>query len=68
MKRHTFDGAQLTLPEILERVSVLSETTVRRYLAAGRHTTQAMLSYDPRQGYSRTGKKSAKAHRSWGYA
>lgn len=44
MKTYQFEGEYLTVRQIAERVPALSESTIRKHLAAGRNTRQAMLS------------------------
>lgn len=44
-QRFDFDGESLTVAEIMRRVPVLCEKSVREHLRAGRNTSQAMLSY-----------------------
>lgn len=60
---HEFEGEQLTVAEIHERVPALSKDTIRKHLAKGRRTRTAMLSYNPdidrlagaKRGGARTG-------------
>ena len=70
MKTHPFDGEQLTVQQIHQRVPALSERSICRALAAGRNTKQSMLSFDPRQAYRAAGKKSKASPKSrgWGFA
>lgn len=58
-KLHDFDGERLTVRQIRERVPVLSERAVRDYLAAGRNTAMAMLSFDPKAASARGGRIAA---------
>lgn len=46
-KTFTFEGEQLTVSEIRKRVPALSDQSIRSHLAAGRNSTQAMLSHFP---------------------
>lgn len=50
---HAFEGEQLTVQQIHQRVPVLSERTIRDHLAAGRRTRTAMLCFDPIAAASR---------------
>jgi hypothetical protein len=45
-----FDGAERTVAEIRRLVPALSETSIRKHLAAGRNTTAALLCF--RQTYA----------------
>lgn len=65
--RHEFEGEQLTVAEIRERVPVLSADTIRRHLAAGRRTSGDMLSFDPRAKFAAAGRK-ARTGRNWNYS
>lgn len=56
-KKHVFDGQELTVAQIRERVPVLSASTIRDHLAKGRNTASAMLSFDARAASSVTGKR-----------
>lgn len=70
MNHYTFEGQSLTIPEIRLLVPILSERTIRRHLAEGRNTRQAMLAYNSSAKLSAAGKKShanAKS-RGWGFA
>lgn len=42
-----FEGQQLTIAEICERVPALADASIRKHLKAGRNTAQAMLSHVP---------------------
>lgn len=44
---YEFEGEQLTVAQIRQRVPALSADTIRNHLAAGRNTRQAMLAFDP---------------------
>jgi hypothetical protein len=68
VKTYDFDGRMLTVPEIRERVPILSERTIRRHLKAGRCTKAAMLGYDVNEAYRRAGKKHSAKKRGWGFA
>lgn len=59
-KRHDFEGEQLTVAEIMQRVPALADSTIRRHLAAGRNTRVAMLSFDQSRTNSANGRKAAK--------
>lgn len=52
---HAFEGEQLTVQQIHQRVPVLSERTIRDHLAAGRRTRTAMLCFDPIAAAAREG-------------
>ena len=56
---HAFEGEQLTVQQIHQRVPVLSERTIRDHLAAGRRTRTAMLCFDPIAAASRGASPSA---------
>lgn len=56
--QHKFDGAMLTISEIMLRVPAIPRTAIRQHLAAGRNTSAAMLSYDHRPALSDAGKRS----------
>ena len=45
-KTHLFDGEQLTVREIAQRVPAMSLDAVRKHLRAGRNTRQAVLAFD----------------------
>jgi len=53
---HAFEGEQLTVQHIHQRVPVLSERTIRDHLAAGRRTRTAMLCFDPIAAAARGGR------------
>ncbi len=53
---HAFEGEQLTVQQIHQRVPVLSQRTIRAHLAAGRHTSTAMLCFDPIAAAARGGR------------
>ncbi len=53
---HAFEGEQLTVRQIHQRVPVLSERTIRDHLAAGRRTRTAMLCFDPIAAAARGGR------------
>lgn len=63
---HEFEGEQLTVAEIHERVPALSRDTIRKHLAKGRRTRTAMLSYNPdidrREGAKRGGARTGMRH------
>lgn len=61
--RYNFEGEQLTVTEIRQRVPALADTTIRRHLAAGRNTRQAMLTFDSSKGIATSGRKAAR--RKW---
>lgn len=46
-KRFIFEGEELTVSQIRERVPALKDHSIRAHLAAGRNTAQAMLSHFP---------------------
>ncbi len=56
MKKHTFNGEQLTTPQIRLQVPCLSLSQIREHLAAGRNTKDAMLNH--RQVYAKPGRAS----------
>lgn len=45
-KLHTFNGEQLTVQQIKQRVPNLSVRTLYRHIASGRNTTAAIMQYD----------------------
>ncbi|MCX2893055.1 hypothetical protein ORG27_05635 [Stenotrophomonas lactitubi] len=53
---HAFDGEQLTVQQIHQRVPVLSQRTIRDHLSAGRRTSTAMLCFDPIAAAARGGR------------
>lgn len=53
---HAFEGEQLTVQQIHQRVPVLSPRTIRDHLAAGRRTSTAMLCFDPIAAAARGGR------------
>ncbi|MDV3513166.1 hypothetical protein [Stenotrophomonas sp. C1657] len=53
---HVFEGEQLTVQQIHQRVPVLSQRTIRDHLAAGRRTSAAMLCFDPIAAAARGGR------------
>lgn len=53
---HAFEGEQLTVQQIHQRVPALSQRTIRDHLAAGRRTRTAMLSFDPAAAAARGGR------------
>lgn len=53
---HAFEGEQLTVQQIHQRVPVLSQRTIRDHLAAGRRTSTAMLCFDPIAAAERGGR------------
>ena len=53
---HAFEGEQLTVQQIHQRVPILSERTIRDHLAAGRRTRSAMLCFDPIAAAARGGR------------
>lgn len=53
---HAFDGEQLTVQQIHQRVPVLSQRTIRDHLSAGRRTSTAMLCFDPVAAAARGGR------------
>lgn len=53
---HAFEGEQLTVQQIHQRVPVLSPRTIRDHLAAGRRTRVAMLCFDPIAAAARGGR------------
>ncbi|MGG6316797.1 hypothetical protein ACQ5SB_10075 [Stenotrophomonas geniculata] len=53
---HAFEGEQLTVQQIHQRVPILSERTIRDHLAAGRRTRSAMLCFDPMAAAARGGR------------
>jgi len=52
---HAFDGEQLTLQQIMERVPAYGRTAIRHHLAAGRNTAEAMLAFDHKAARHRAG-------------
>lgn len=70
MTHYNFENQSLTVAEIQLLVPILSDRTIRRHLAAGRCTREAMLSYNPKAKYREAGKRSAKSgsSRGWGFA
>lgn len=47
VKKYMFEGEELTVSQIRQRVPALSDQSIRSHLAAGRNSTQAMLSHFP---------------------
>lgn len=45
---HEFDGQQLTIAEIKKLIPVVSESSIRQHLEAGRNTREAILNYRPK--------------------
>lgn len=66
-KQHAFDGEQLTVAEIMQRVPALGESAIRNALAAGRNTTAAMLSFDPKRATVIGARKAAARARANGH-
>lgn len=62
--RYEFDGEQLTVAEIRERVPALSASSIRSHLAAGRNTRTAMLSFNPSTARAAAGRR-ARRGRNW---
>jgi hypothetical protein len=58
-QRFAFEGEQLTVAEIRTRVPALSDSSIRKHLAAGRNTRAAMLNFDPRSAVRANGRKAA---------
>lgn len=52
---HPFDGEELTLQQIMQRVPAYGRTAIRRHLAAGRNTTETMLAFDHQAARHRAG-------------
>ncbi|WP_323162837.1 hypothetical protein [Stenotrophomonas maltophilia] len=61
---YEFEGEQLTVRQIGERVPALPERTIRNHIAAGRRTRTAMLSFDAAAASSRGGRITRRALRS----
>ena len=60
-KLHTFNGEQLTVRQIKQRVPRLCDYTIRQHLAAGRNTTATMLQYN-RKAQQLAGAKRGSKH------
>ncbi len=58
--RWMFEGEELTVAQIRQRVPILSDRTIRKHLAAGRDTRQAMLNFDISAASARGGRKAAR--------
>ena len=61
-----FEGEQLTVAQIRERVPILTDHCIRDHLKAGRNTVQAMLSYCRSHPSWANGRKASKAARAAG--
>ena len=48
-EKFEFEGEQLTVKQIRERVPILGEESIRNHLRAGRNTRTAMLSHVPKR-------------------
>lgn len=57
MATFAFEGEQLTIVEIRQRVPILADSTIRAHLCAGRTTRVAMLSFDPRKASARAARR-----------
>lgn len=44
-----FEGEMLTIAQIRQRVPILNDASLRAHIAAGRNTTQAILTHVPRK-------------------
>lgn len=53
---HLFDGEQLSINQIKQRVPALSTDSIRDYLARGLHTKVAMLTFRPMRKRNGRGK------------
>lgn len=51
-----FEGEELTVAQIRQRVPVLPDVTIRKHLHDGRRTRQAMLTYDEAAARRRNGR------------
>jgi len=67
-KTFEFEGEQLTVAQIRERVPALTDASIRNHLQAGRNTRQAMLTVDQSAVRSRNGRVASRKTRSlrWG--
>jgi hypothetical protein len=54
-RRFEFEGEELTIREIRERVPVLTGATIRHHLKNGRNTRQLMLAHDIHAARRRAG-------------
>jgi hypothetical protein len=68
VKTYDFDGQQMTVPQIHERVPAISEATVRRMLKRGLRTSSAMLAFDVSAANRRGGQRTSAKKRGWGFA
>lgn len=64
--RWMFEGEELTVAQIRQRVPILSERTIRKHLARGRNTTSAMMNFDISAASARGGRKAARRAKSSG--
>lgn len=67
-KRFDFEGELLTVAAIRQRVPAISDSTIRAHLVAGRNTTAAMLTFNPRSAQRAGGRVAANRAKAEGTA